>query len=324
MKTNYSDNFPLPTIQAGLAEPAWPGRRAALVVAHPSHELRIHGWLEWACPRVFVLTDGSGRARQPRLDWTTGVLDRAGVQRGSIYGRLTDLEVYAALLERDFALFISLTEELADELLIHQIDYVVGDASEGHNVAHDVCRLMIDTAVALASQRSERRIANYDFIVVGRPDECPPALRPQALRLYLDEGAFARKLTAARTYHPKLAADVDAALNGELFRGVNRFANPSLAQAAAAAELGDIAKLRAYPELAAKILGLLEGIKIESFREEYLRPIGNGAGLDSSPEEPPFYELYGEKLVAAGHYSRVLRYREHVAPLAAALTVHVE
>lgn len=32
--------------------------RAALVVAHPGHELRVYGWLEQARPRVFVLTDG--------------------------------------------------------------------------------------------------------------------------------------------------------------------------------------------------------------------------------------------------------------------------
>lgn len=44
-----------------------PGARAGLMIAHPGHELLVHGWLEVAHPRVFVLTDGSGRCAQSRL-----------------------------------------------------------------------------------------------------------------------------------------------------------------------------------------------------------------------------------------------------------------
>lgn len=297
--------------------------RAALIVAHPSHELRVHGWLELARPRVFIWTDGSGRSGQPRLDWTTRILAQAGASAGGIYGRLSDLGVYAAVLERDYDLFIKLTEELAEELLREQIEYVAGDAVEGHNVTHEVGRLMTGAAVEMASRRSGRPIANFDFIVVGRPDDCPAQLRARALRLYLEDDAFGRKLAAARSHHPKLAADVNAALSGQPFSAVKRFTEPDLA-AAASGELGDIARLRQYPELAAKILGLLEGVTIESFREEYLRPVDNRAGTDGLPEEPPFYEAYGEKLVAAGHYQQVIRYREHLVPLAEALWNHVE
>jgi hypothetical protein len=35
---------------------------AAVVVTHPGHEVRIHGWLERERSLVFVLTDGAGRA----------------------------------------------------------------------------------------------------------------------------------------------------------------------------------------------------------------------------------------------------------------------
>jgi len=72
--------------------------RAALVVAHPSHELRVHGWLEQTRPYVCVLTDGGGRRGEARLSRTSEVLTRAGAAQGTIYGRLTDLEVYTAIL----------------------------------------------------------------------------------------------------------------------------------------------------------------------------------------------------------------------------------
>ena len=74
------------------------GRPAALVVAHPGHELRVHGWLEKARPQVFVLTDGSGPTGSSRLRSTTRVLDRAGATAGCIYGRLADRVFYQALL----------------------------------------------------------------------------------------------------------------------------------------------------------------------------------------------------------------------------------
>ena len=37
-----------------------------------------------------------------------------------------------------------------------------------------------------------------------------------------------------------------------------------------------------------------------------------------------FYELYGEKLVAAGHYQKAIRYREHMLPLAEAIRAKTE
>lgn len=297
--------------------------RAALVVAHPSHELRVHGWLELARPCVFIWTDGAGRSGESRLDWTTAILAQAGATTGGIYGRLSDSRVYAAVLERDYDVFIKLTEELSAELLREQVEYVAGDAVEGHNVTHEVGRLMTGAAVEIASRRRGRVIGNFDFVVVGRPDDCPAALRSKALRLYLEDDAFERKLAAARSHHPKLAADVNAALLGEPFSPVKRFTEPELA-AAASGELGDLARLREYPELAARILGLLDGVNLESFREEFLRPVDNRAGTNGMAEDPPFYEAYGEKLVAAGHYQQVIRYREHLIPLAEALWNHVE
>jgi hypothetical protein len=43
----------------GIAS-ALPDGRAALVIAHPGHELRALHWLRLSRPCVFVLTDGSG------------------------------------------------------------------------------------------------------------------------------------------------------------------------------------------------------------------------------------------------------------------------
>lgn len=108
-----------------MPSPSYPAR-AALVVAHPSHELRLHGWLEKAQPYVCVLTDGGGRSGEPRIERTTEVLLRAGATQGAIYGRFSDLDVYAAILNGDADLFAAIIEELAQKFVEQHIDYVSG------------------------------------------------------------------------------------------------------------------------------------------------------------------------------------------------------
>lgn len=270
-----------------------------MVVAHPGHELRVYGWLEQARPRVFVLTDGSGRTQQSRVSSTDDVLARVGASRGSIYARFTDASLYAAILDRDFRLFTDLADELADAFVREETQTVAGDACEGYNPAHDACRLLLDAAVALARGTSGRAIENLEFTLVGRPDECAEEARASARWLRLDDRTFARKLLAARNY-PELAAEVEAALAG-------------------AGSVG----LREHPDLASRSGLTSVGTDGDSFRVECLRPASgarNGRGLDGVP----FYEQYGERQVAAGHYTRVLRYGEHMLPLAEALRSHVE
>jgi hypothetical protein len=54
--------------------------RAALVTAHPGHELCLYGWLKRARPCVFIFTDGSGSTGEPRLELTTKLLARTGAR----------------------------------------------------------------------------------------------------------------------------------------------------------------------------------------------------------------------------------------------------
>ena len=299
--------------------------RAALVVAHPSHELRVHGWLEQTRPYVCVLTDGGGRFGEVRLQRTSEVLSRCNATQGTIYGRLTDLEVYAAILNRDSDLFAQLVEELAQAFADEKIEYVVGDAAEGYSVTHDICRIMIGAAVELAERRHGHRVKNFDFIVVGSPDECPDELRDEAIWLHLDDEAFDGKVNAALAYTPKLARDVEAALAGAPFQGIRRFSEPQLAgEVDVELSKAVLEQLESRPALKARLRHIVEGVPLSAFRVECLRPVGNRSGTDLTSVEPLFYELYGERLVAAGRYQEVIRYREHMLPLAEAMRKRLE
>ena len=248
-------------------------QRAALIIAHPGHELRVHHWLETAKPQVAVLTDGSGRTNKSRLDSTTRILQRTGATPGPIYGRFTDAQIYKVMLEGQRDVIVKLLEEVADWLVAEKFDYVAGDALEGYNTSHELCRYLISAACELARRRSGRAIANYDFLLTGRPDECPPELRPNAICLRLDDAAIAHKLAAAEN----------------------------------------------YPELKDEVAGALQKFGKSLFAVEWLRPVANGMELRPTAMDIPFYESYGEKQKAAGHYQNVIRQREHLFPLAQAM-----
>jgi hypothetical protein len=203
-----------------------PGGSALLVVGHPGHELRVHGWLESVRAVVMVLTDGSGHTGQSRLRSTAVLLDRAGAKAGPIFGRFTDAALYRALLDGETSVFVELAEELAATIIRHRIAVVAGDDAEGYNPAHDVCRMIIDTAVDLA--RPHHRVANLAFLLMENPGHAAPSgHRGTTSQIALDDGGLARKISAALNY-PEMAAEVayarrtwgDDAFRVETFRHV--------------------------------------------------------------------------------------------------------
>ena len=240
----------------------------ALVVAHPGHELIVHHWMEKHRPIYCCLTDGSGGGAMSRLSSTTRLLNLVGASPGPIYGRYPDRQIYRLLLDRRVDVFVALAKELASALEAAGVDCVAGDAVEGFNPAHDVCRLVIDGAVLMVRRRTGREVHNYDFLLDG-PHE--PS-RPGSIVVRLDEVALERKLAAARDY-PEMRVEVEAALD------------------------------RHGPQ---------------AFAMECLRPV---AAVPASrfDEDLPGYEHFGERRVTEGRYSEIIRYRDHVRPVAMAI-----
>src|SRR5262245_50479145 len=193
------------SLSAATADPG-PPEPVALLVSHPGHELRVHGWLQRLRPCVFVLTDGSGRPGRSRRAATSRVLAAAGTRARRVYGRHPYSVVYRALLDRDFAFFGRLTGDLADALHEGGFRTVVGDAAEGYNSAHDAWRLVVNAAVALAGAAPGEPIVNLEFPLDG-----PPGEDGDGPALCLDNRALERKLEAARDYaelHDEVQAQV--------------------------------------------------------------------------------------------------------------------
>ena len=94
-------------LESTQESPAFLSVPSALVIAHPGHELRVHGWMCRAQPSTFILTDGSGRSGKARIEPTSKILREAGATPGSLYGRLTDRDAYQLVLNRQFDALMS-------------------------------------------------------------------------------------------------------------------------------------------------------------------------------------------------------------------------
>jgi hypothetical protein len=230
-----------------------------LLVAHPGHELLVHGWMSDATPRVFVLTDGSGRTPLPRTQYSEQLVDRAGATRGLIFGRHPDAAMYRALLDGDAAVFVALTRELARAFVHEPPPYVAHDAIEGYNPVHDLCRWLIGAALCIAGQPDTPQ---FEFSTTGS------ALGSDDMRVDLDADAVNRKLMAAYAY-PPLAEELRQKLadHGTDFLRTETFA-----------------RVRRWDE---------------------------SALFDGAPQ----YEQFAADRVAAGVYSEMIRFREHLLPL---------
>jgi len=230
--------------------------------------LRIFNWLMLARPSVFVLTDGSGRSAESRLYQTTQILSQTGARPGRIYGRFSDRELYSAILKRDVKRFVDIATELAQACQIEQTEYVVSDAVEGYNPAHDICHLITSAAVEKL-RKSGRCLRSFEVLLASRNDDSVVA-GPDAISIQVSSETLSEKLQAAGN----------------------------------------------YSELAVDLAQILQQEGIDALRTESMRPT---TPFYDAPDDPPFYERYGEEQVKRGYYREVIRYREHILPIVEAL-----
>ncbi|MHA4808865.1 hypothetical protein ACX0G9_12195 [Flavitalea flava] len=170
-------------------------QNVALIIAHPGHELRVFHFVELYKPRVYILTDGSGSSGTSRLDNTIGILKDCGASISPVMGYFTDKEIYRIILERDYSSLTALAQDILLDFHEHNIRVVAGDAIEGFNPAHDLCRYLINLIVVAEEAKSGKEMQNFDFLLEGLMNE-----EDASLIVRLDEAGFERKLKAAEGY----------------------------------------------------------------------------------------------------------------------------
>ena len=174
-----------------------PASRFALIIGHPGHELRVFKFLELYKPRVYVLTDGSGVTGTGRINSTIKILTECGVSISPVMGYFTDKEIYRIVLENDFTVLLDLVKEIQLDFEQNNIEAVMGDAIEGFNPAHDLCRYLINNIVLSAEKKTNKSLLNFDFLLDGIMNAQTAG---EIISVSLTDEDFERKTKAAEEY----------------------------------------------------------------------------------------------------------------------------
>ena len=182
--------------------------KVALILGHPGHELRVFRFLEMYKPRVYVLTDGSGRHHKSRVERTLRIIEQTGASAGPVMGKFSDSEIYSIMRNGDIQPLFETMDEILEDLSDHKIDTIAGDSIEGFNPTHDLCRYMINGIVKQYELQQNKTIPNYEFYLDGPPHTCPEGMKDVSLWIKLSEEDFARKYEACKNY-PEIFRDLD-------------------------------------------------------------------------------------------------------------------
>jgi hypothetical protein len=191
------------------------GGRPNLVVAHPGHELRLFGWIKEQKPIVHILTKGSRNGTCGRIEASAAVLERLGAGAGNLFGAIYDRDLYAFLLSGETDIFHEWTDRLRDSFLADKPSFVVVDAWQLYNVAHDLIHVMARIAAAEASAQNKKSISVFDYPVV------PAALEGKVPASFIQEehnldfDTLQQKMIMARAF-PDIGNELEeiAALEG--------------------------------------------------------------------------------------------------------------
>lgn len=94
------------------------------------------------------------------------------------------------ILEGNTALLLSLVADLAAQLERDRPEIIVGDAAEGYNPVHDLCRLIAGAAIAMAGVPTKQ----YEYAVVHHPHSSGA----EEIVVELDAAEYAAKMERAR------------------------------------------------------------------------------------------------------------------------------
>lgn len=186
-------------------------KSSMLIVGHPGHEIRCHGWLSRHRPTVVVMTSGGGASKPGRIASTLRGIERAGAVASPLFGNFSDHEVYGFMLRQEVGELSAWTKELSDLIRQERPALILTDMVEGYNSSHDLVAYLTSTAVERAATLGWDVPQVLCQPLTGPPDMAWGGKIAPTTTLELTEEEFGQKLSAARDY-PELADEVETAL----------------------------------------------------------------------------------------------------------------
>ena len=180
--------------------------KTLLFVGHPGHELLAYSFLKRYKPSVVFLTKGSGNDNKSRLNQSINLVNSLGLEVYFPFEPITDRQIYNLILSNSVDFFLNIKNELKNFILDNNIEAVFGDALEGFNPSHDLCRYLTNSVVM--SLQSKVLINNYDFLLDNVIKNITSEKREDDIVLKLNKEKFEEKVLACDNY-PELKTEVD-------------------------------------------------------------------------------------------------------------------
>lgn len=240
----------------------------ALCIAHPGHEIRLHGFIEKTKPYIFVLADQGEPSRMIRLSNYLGfIFKNTKNKRDAFYVieqkpddkkpdpekelktyYLTDLNIQNELHKGNIDFFKYYVKQTANRFVQNKIDHVVVDSIENMDATHDINRALIDAAVALVKKKKGKQINIFEFNVSNPYDH---NIGPDCLMVELEEEEMMKKISFTVSYSPDVFTELKQNLSVDIST-INKIAEQA----------------NGFEEIKNLLLALNPGY----FKYEYLRP----------------------------------------------------
>lgn len=186
--------------------------KSALIIGHPGHELRAFKFLKDTKPDVYILTDGSGYNNDSRLHQSIKLIESLGASYKEVFTPFKDKELYNIILSGELPKIQTVKEQLFVATSENKYDQIYGDALEGFNPTHDICRYLINGIVAKINKiNPSKSILNYDFVLDKAPDKTSQKEQTNNLCLELSPFEVDMKLKASLNY-PELKGEIEMAI----------------------------------------------------------------------------------------------------------------
>jgi len=200
-----------------------PFKKSLLIIGHPGHELRAFKFIKDHKPDVVIITDGSGSQHSSRIANSIKILDSLGSRCINLFHPFTDKEIYDFMLNANISAIGEIRDKILNEVLAQGYDLLIGDALEGFNPTHDLCRYIINSIVKKANhENGDYPIKNISYKLDGVSSIKSNLLSNKyEFDLFLSEKEFNEKYTAALDY-PELRFEVDKVI---LLYGKDAFMN---------------------------------------------------------------------------------------------------
>ena len=194
--------------------------KPALIIGHPGHELRAFKILKDLKPDVYILTDGSGQNNVSRLHQSIKLIESLGASYKNTFKPFTDKELYTIILTGNLTKIKQVKTELLKLVKDNEYNEIYGDALEGFNPTHDICRYLINGIVRnLEKSNPSKTILNYDFVLEKAPNVLSQKSNINNLFFELSPLELEMKIKASLNY-PELKIEIEMAI--ERF-GINAF-----------------------------------------------------------------------------------------------------